>query len=227
MPGFGKIAVALFLFLVFLNLLVLDFFVFKTRNEVDNLDAKLGNLSLDVRMLADKVNTAPLLPALPVPTTSLATPSVGLTPADLNRIAALASQMTTNAQNNQPAAPAPAVTREFVIPLGSGSTSQTSQWVDIDTAQAQINSANYSNIKAAYFEVVMHIAGATGEVKARLLETTVPFYYGEELKTQSTTGEFLSTPMILQAGNRTYKVRLYVQTGTAVLDSARIRIVTQ
>lgn len=117
--------------------------------------------------------------------------------------------------------------KEFIISLGSGTITETDKWVDIYGAQASIDSANYPNIKAAYFETVMHIPNAQGEMQAKLVETTIPFYYGDILKTQSGTGVLLSTPIFLKTGNRNYRVQLYNQIGTAVLDSARIRIVTE
>ncbi len=117
--------------------------------------------------------------------------------------------------------------KEFIVTLGGGAITETDKWVDIPSAQASINSENYPGLKAVYFEVVMHIPNAQGEVRAKLVETTLPFYYGEILKTQSGTDVTLSTPMFLQPGNRNYRVQLYNQIGTAVLDSARIRIVTE
>ncbi len=125
--------------------------------------------------------------------------------------------------------PAPVVKsrpKEFIITLGSGTITETEKWMDIPSAQASINSDNYPGLKAAYFEVVIHIPNAQGEIRAKLVETTLPFYYGEILKSQSGTGETLSTPMFLQSGNRNYRVQLYNQIGTGILDSARIRIVT-
>jgi len=116
---------------------------------------------------------------------------------------------------------------EFYIPLGSGEVTTNDKWVDIYSAQATINKSNYPTLKAAYFEAVMHIPNAQGELKARLFEATLPFTYGDYLKTQSGTGELVSIPVILQSGTRTYRVQLNSQIGTGVLDSARIRIVTE
>ncbi len=122
---------------------------------------------------------------------------------------------------------APSKIREFYVPLGSGTTAENDKWVDIYGAQATVNTDNYPGIKTAYFEVVMHVPNGQGELKAKLLETTLPFSYGEILRTQSGTGQLVSTPIVLQKGNRNYRVQLNNQIGTGILDSARIRIVTE
>jgi uncharacterized protein YgbK (DUF1537 family) len=127
-----------------------------------------------------------------------------------------------------PSAAAKPQPREFIVPLGGGTVTETDKWVDIYSAQAAINSDNYSKIKAAYFEAVMHIPNAQGEARAKLVETTLPFSYdGEVLRTRSGVGEWLSVPIVLRPGSRHYRVLLFNQIGTAVLDSSRIRIVTE
>ena len=136
---------------------------------------------------------------------------------------------TTIIQKVTAPAPTAAVSKqtEFYIPLGSGEVTANDQWVNIYSAQATIDRNNYPGLKAAYFEAVMHIPNAQGEMKARLYETTLPFVYGDFLRTQSGIGELVSIPINLQTGTRTYRVQLNNQIGTGILDSARIRIVTQ
>lgn len=117
---------------------------------------------------------------------------------------------------------------EFVIPLGNGEVTEIGKWVDIDTAQAVVDSGNYPNIKTVNFEVIMRIPSGAGELKARLYDATTPYTYeGEHLKTTSTKGELLSAPVNLQTGKKSYKVQMYTSVAAGTLDSARIRIVTQ
>ncbi|MEK7565679.1 MAG: hypothetical protein AAB506_01380, partial [Patescibacteria group bacterium] len=117
-------------------------------------------------------------------------------------------------------APVQSQPKEYVIPLGSGTITENDKWVDIYSAQATINTDNYPGIRAVYFEAVMHIPNGQGEIKAKLVETTMPFYYGDIIKTTSGTGELVSTLMNLKTGNRNYRVQLNNQIGSGVLDSA-------
>lgn len=133
------------------------------------------------------------------------------------------------------AAPAIAATlafspHEYYVPLGTGSIGgdKTGVWLDINSAQATIDTAHYPNITAAYFEVVMHLPTGVGEVKARLYDISTPYIFdGEQVKTTSSTGELLSHSFPIQAGSKNYKVQLTTSISAATLDSARIRLVTQ
>lgn len=186
------------------SIAVLGFFIYQQEQKITMLQNKGSTLVMsDVENLIDEKIAAIKFP--------VASPSA----------TTIIQKVTT---------PAPAVKsqpKEFIISLGSGTISETDKWIDIYGAQATINTDNYPKIKSAYFEVVMHIPNAQGEMQAKLVETTMPFYYGEILRTQSGTGVLLSTPIFLKTGNRNYRVQLFNQIGTAVLDSARIRIVTE
>lgn len=194
----------IFIISVFAGFFVLGYFVYQQEQSIQTLKRQGQTLSLsDVETLVDEKIAQIKFP--------VASPSA----------TTIIQKVTT---------PAPVVKsqpKEFIISLGSGTISETDKWVDIYGAQATINTDNYPKIKSAYFEVVMHIPNAQGEMQAKLVETTMPFYYGEILRTQSGTGVLLSTPIFLKTGNRNYRVQLFNQIGTAVLDSARIRIVTE
>lgn len=117
---------------------------------------------------------------------------------------------------------------EFYIPMGSGVTTQEGRWIDVGSAQAIIDTASYPIIKAVYFESVLRLPNAQGEIRARLAETTLPYVYsGNEVRSQSGTGELVSSRINLQPGKRTYKVQLYSSIGQGVLDFARIRVVVR
>lgn len=121
-----------------------------------------------------------------------------------------------------------AATNEFIIPMGGGTISQNGQWVDMYSAQTQLNTANYPPIQAAYFEVVMGIPNAQGTMQAQLYDTSTPYLFsGQVLSTQSGPGQFLSVQFPIQQGNKTYHVQLQNSIGTGILDSSRIRLVTQ
>lgn len=117
---------------------------------------------------------------------------------------------------------------EYVIPLGSGDVSSNGVWVDDYGAQGVVDTFAYANIKAIYFEVVMHLPNGQGEMRAKLIDDSTPFSYdGQVLTSQSQTGQLLSVQVPLVSGRKTYHVQLYSSIGEGVLDSARIRIVTQ
>ena len=113
---------------------------------------------------------------------------------------------------------------EFFVPLGSGSVSSGGDWADVATAQATFNPSNFGTIKAAYFEVFLKIGA--GEVSARLFDTTTPaILFSSEVKTTSATGAFVSAPIVLSAGDKTYRVQMKSTISTGELMQARIRIV--
>lgn len=128
-------------------------------------------------------------------------------------------------------APKPVATvaksRELIIPIGGGVVDNINTWTDVYTAQAQINTSDYPPIQQAYFEVVMHIPNGTGEMSARLYDTTTPYLYaGQTLSTTSQTGQLLSVPFPIQSGTLNYHIQLYTSISQGVLDSSRIRLVT-
>ncbi len=119
-------------------------------------------------------------------------------------------------------------TREFIIPLGPGTIDAVNTWADIYTAQTTINTADYPPIQQAYFEVIMHIPNTTGEMSAQLYDTSTPYLFsGQVLTTTSGTGQLLSAPFPIQQGSKNYHVQLYTSISQGVLDSSRIRLLTQ
>ncbi|MDO8515389.1 MAG: hypothetical protein Q7S14_02725 [bacterium] len=198
-----KLLKILLVFAIISSIAILGYFVYKQEQSISMLNLQGSTLQMaDVEALVDEKIAAIKFP--------VASPS--------------APVVVTKIINNKVITPQP---KEFIITLGSGTITETEKWLDIPSAQASINLDNYPGIKTAYFEVAMHIPNAQGEMRAKLVETTLPFYYGEILKTQSGTDVTLSTPMFLKPGNRNYRVQLYNQIGTGILDSARIRIVTE
>ena len=82
----------------------------------------------------------------------------------------------------------PSTKAEYFIPLGSGSISSVNTWQTSNTAQATFDLASFTGAKTVYFETVMHIPNAQGEMRARLIDTSTPYIYaGQELRTVSGT----------------------------------------
>lgn len=118
-------------------------------------------------------------------------------------------------------------TREWIIPLGPGTVEVINTWFDAYTAQTTINTSDYPPIQQAYFEVVMHIPNTTGQMSARLYDTSTPYIFaGQVLNTTSGTGQMLSAPFPIQSGSKNYHVQLYSTISQGVLDSSKIRLVT-
>lgn len=197
-------------FLVLLgNLVVLDYFVFKR-------DAA-------PQVLTTRILVTPTL--APVEITKDNSEKCGTE--CLAAINAAVAAKVSGVKSIAPAVPS-AKTREWVIPMGGGIISENGQWVDIYSAQTQLNTANYPPIQAAYFEVVMGIPNAQGVMQARLYDTSTPYLFaGQVLSTESGPGQFLSVQFPIQSGNKSYHVQLNNSIGTGILDSSRIRLVTQ
>ncbi len=217
------------------NLLLLDYFLVQQRNELVDLKGRTGTLAESFKLIGSRLyttsaspsgaNTAPKL--APIPLTDLSCPTSCVS---LIRSATASIRTTVLAPAPAPSptpAPAPQSTGgEFFVPLGNGSISAGSDWADVNTAQATFDAGSYGTIKNAYFEVFMKIS--SGEVSARLFDSTTPaIFWGSEVKTSSAATQFLSAPVTLSKGTKTYKVQMKSTISTGVLDQARIRIVAQ
>lgn len=120
-----------------------------------------------------------------------------------------------------------ATTKELFIPLGSGSTKETT-WVDLGGIETYIDTAKYSKIKEANFEATLRIPTANGRAYARLYNINEKHpVWGSEVWEEGQTGKMIkSSNLSLDQGNKLYRVQMYSTLGyEAFLDNARIRIV--
>lgn len=215
LPRYVYIAAGFVALVFVVNVLLLDIFLVKQRGDLLDFQTRLTQLSEQPGQPADTGQSL----------------SLGLINACPQSCISLISTATSSARPSQPLV-APVVQQtvstkgEYFVPLGSGSTSTLNTWVDIDTAQGAFDTGSFSSIKAFYFEGILRTS--SGEVKARLYDTTTPMIYaGEELRSTSQTGQFLSVSIPLRSGNKSYKVQLYTTITTGYLDQARLKIVTQ
>lgn len=113
---------------------------------------------------------------------------------------------------------------EYTLYIGSGSTNKR-DWTTIDAASITIDTHNYQNIKAVYFESGLSVIG--GEVYARLINTGSDLpNYSSALKHNNQTATWKTAQINLDDGNHTYAVQLRTSSGeTAQLTGARIRII--
>lgn len=213
--------------LVIGNVVLLDYFFTTQRNDLLDLQTRIGSQSESIKSIGQR---------LYVPTsgnTAAPTPSPIFESSCSQSCIALIKSATASAKTPAPLVtpiinnPAPNTKGEFFIPLGTGTLTQIGTWTDMFSTQTTINTDNYPNIKAAYFEVSIHVT--SGMAQARLYDSTTPaVYWNAVLQTTSTSGESLSAPIsIYTGGNKTYRVQMYTSSAQAFLDQARLHIVTQ
>lgn len=120
-------------------------------------------------------------------------------------------------------------TKEFFIPFGSGSVSNT-EWQDLSGLEAYVDTGNYGSIKTVTFEASVHVPTGNETANVRLFNVTDqhPVWNSEVFFSGGTTAQLLiSQPITLDQGNNLYKVQMKSQlTFLAILDQARIHILT-
>lgn len=133
--------------------------------------------------------------------------------------------------NLEQASPAPAQTTTttnppLYIPLGSGGSTQSQAFVNIDTYQIALNPQDYAGYKNMQLEVNIRRNQPGNQVYARLYNTTDGTATSSEMTTSSTTFVWLSSnAFTLASGAKTYVVQLKVPDGTeGFIQNARIKV---
>lgn len=145
------------------------------------------------------------------------------------KIATLGSKVSTPSVSIRPdkTPVVVATTKESFVPMGTGSTTKN-DWEDVSGSDVFINTANFPNIKEAYFEVSMHIPTKNGIMTARLYNVTDkhPVWYSD-VTTQQDVSTFVSSKITLDPGNKQYRIQLKTSLEyQSLLDSARIKILS-
>jgi len=218
------------------NLVILDLFFVKQKEELLTLQTRTTQMSETIRLLGGRVaytsatgsssGSAVLEPFygdLTCPQTCVSLIKMATISADLSRLTVSASVPVASTIGSSKG--------EFFIPLGSGSVLTTdgtsANWKTIDGAQATFDASNYTNIKTVYFEAFLRTA-TNGEVHARLFDSTTPqVFFNTDVKTTTNASTYLSAQFTAPTGSKVYKVQMYSTLSTGYLDQARIRIVTQ
>lgn len=199
------------LIIIFVNLLYLDFSIQNPKKETQNnvtspyptTAPTCPDCETKINTLENKIN-ALLTPAIvsPIPTQK---PS---------------SNITTQAIGKP---------SEYYVPFGGGSGNY-SDWTSVPGLQAYIDSTSYGTLKSVVFEVSLHIPNGNQTASVRLLNTTDGrVVNGSQIDFNGNTQSvFLSSPIVLDYGQKLYVVQLKTQLGfTAVLDQSRIHITTK
>lgn len=117
------------------------------------------------------------------------------------------------------------VTREYIIPLGNGSTRST-DYTDLSGVEAYIDTANYPDIEKVTFEVYMTIPIANGFAYAKLYNATDhhDVWYSEvSMETDQVVRK--EATIALEPGKKLYRVMMKsTMAAEAKLVNARIRI---
>lgn len=120
----------------------------------------------------------------------------------------------------------PAV-KEYIVYLGSGQTDNR-DWTDIPSAVATLNSTNYGQLKAVYFEAALSILGGEAHARLKNLTTGEPFYQTEVFHNASASEWETSSAFSLLSGQNSYIVQLRSSSGEfAVLNGSRIHLFLQ
>ena len=128
-----------------------------------------------------------------------------------------------------PTMPLTKVSREYYIPLGSGST-KSSDWEDLNGVEAVIDMNNYPNPKSIIFETSMYIPTGNGEVKAKLYNVTDQHdaWSSEVTSSGSTSQRNEANNISLAPGRKLYRVMMKSSMSyPAILDSARLKIILE
>ena len=119
--------------------------------------------------------------------------------------------------------------REFYIPLGSGSTTK-SDWNDMTNTDTLIDPANYGTIKEAYFIASLGNPTQNGQVEAQLYNVTDKhLVWGSHVVMNGPSSQTITSDKItLDKGAKLYRAQLKSTLQYAAsLDNAKIRIITQ
>lgn len=121
-----------------------------------------------------------------------------------------------------------ATPKEFILPLGSGSTTSV-DWKEIPGAEITIDTSNYPTINKVVFEVFLSIPTANGFTHAKLVNATDKRdVWFSEVTMETNTVTKREAVINLEEGKKTYKVMMKSTMGyEAVLHNARIIITTE
>ncbi len=215
-----KNAYKIFVFLVLLNLLFLDFILVNSqKNQVVKKTVFVPTPSISNTCPASclsEINNA----------TRSSTPSINFTP----------TPIFTPTPTIRPASPTQTPTqtqttssvKEFFVPFGIGSNS-SNDWQDVLGLSVTLNPANYGNIKTVTFESTIRIPTGNEIAYARLYNSTDkhPVWYSDVSLEGGTPQLLISKPITLDSGNKTYQVQMKTSLGsTAFLDQSRLHIIT-
>lgn len=112
---------------------------------------------------------------------------------------------------------------------GSGETLSNS-WVNLSGTEFNFNTADYSDLKEAYFEANLKLRNGNGLAYIRLFDITAGIeVWGSEVQTSSQDFTVVvSGKLTLRSGNHLYRVQAKSLTAdTTVFNSGRIKLISE
>lgn len=207
---------------IFLNMLILDYFIFATRPKqiVQNISvgatqtettgtASAGQAQV-VQGAPQQVMVADVCPNTCMTAIKTATSSLKLTQNVVNN-------NTTTQQVSSGAS-------EYFVPFGAASGTSQGSYTTLPALQAYVNMSNYTNVESVVFEISLSGNGITS---AQLYNATDGYVIpNSQVSTPGGSPQFLiSSPLTLPAGNKLYQVQIQTQLSSpATVDQARLHI---
>lgn len=206
----SKNAFIIFIFLVLLNLLFLDFLL------VSNQNVQIIEKTISVPSIVDAC-----------PKTCLSEISQATREATLSIKSSVApTPLPTVKQISQVSASSSV--KEFFVPFGVGSNS-SDDWQDVPGLKATLDPANYGNIKTVTFEATIRIPTGNETAYVRLFNVSDkhPVWFSEISLEGGTPQLLISKPIALDLGNKTYQIQMKTSLKyPAFLDQSRLHIIT-
>lgn len=206
----SKNAFKIFVFLVLLNLLFLDF-VLVNGQKVQVIEKRIPMSTISSTCPASclsEISNATKSATLPIRPTSIFTPTPTV-------------KTVSQTQNSSSV-------KEFFVPFGTGSSS-SDDWQDISGLKATLDPVNYGNIKTVAFEATIRIPTGNETAYVRLYNATDkhPVWFSDVSLEGGVPQLLISKPIALDSGNKTYQVQMKTSLKyPAYLDQSRLHIIT-
>ncbi len=210
--------------IIFLNVLVLDYFVFfgKPKQIVQNIN--LGNSAPS----AVAATTTPASNQVTQSTPQYITQTIDACPntcLTAIKTATASFKPTQNVvSNTSTAQQSSSGSNEYFVPFGSATSTSQGTYTSIGGLQAYVNMSQYKNVQTVVFEVSI---AASGIASVQLYDATDGYVIASsQVSTPGGNPQFLiSSPLTLPAGNKLYQVQIQTQLSSpATINSARLHI---
>jgi hypothetical protein len=214
------------IFGIVVNFLLLYYMNFSLSRDLRNLEEQVAQMS-NSRQTSQIVGAPELSPRV---ATQSGQPSCITCQKDIEEIKKMLSGLTpTGVSFSTIPKTGGTLVKEVFVPLSTGKTS-SAEWIDIPGMSATVDTANYSQIKSATFEIALRIPTANGKVYARLFNKTDqhPVWYSEVFSEGPVSTVKQAANLTLDSGNKLYQVQMKSSLGfESIADSAQLKIFLQ
>lgn len=116
------------------------------------------------------------------------------------------------------------------VPISGNASTLENKWVDLPGTEFYLNTADYSNLKEAYFEANFKLLNGNGLAFLRLFDVTDKIeVWGSDVQTGSQNfTSVVSTKLTLRSGNHLYRVQAKSLTAdTTVFNFGRVKLISE